>query len=706
MAAESENDSQLEIAHVLFTDIVGYSKLPINKQSELVRQLNQAVKSTEQFRRADAAGKLIRIATGDGMALAFFTSPDAPLRCAIELSKANGETSALQLRMGIHSGPVDQLADVNERSNLAGSGMNMAQRVMDLGDAGHILLSKRVADDLGQYEKWQPLLHNLGEVEVKHGVKIDIFNFHGDGIGNPAVPEKIAQGMRDRDVAARSVAKRSRIKRRSIAVISLLTTAIAIGLSLFAYRTTRKLADVTRLRNLASLIPDKSIAVLPFQNMSEDKANAYFADGVQEEILTTLAKVADLKVISRTSVMQFRDAEKRSLRDIAQQLGVAHVLEGSVQRVATRVRVTAQLVNARTDSHVWADQFDGELADVFAIQSEIAQKIATQLKAALSPKEQAALEAKPTLDLAAYDLYLRAREIGRSSALEATEGEWIQKQVTLLEGAVARDPAFVPALCQLAFAHLEAYWWNHDHTPKRLELARTAIEAAARLQPDAGEVHRARAQFYYWGHRDYAPALAELALARRSLPNDADVLVFQGAVARRQGHWEQSIRTTEDGLVLDPRNPRIAGELARAYHALRRYAEERRILNNNLTWKPEEFSFHVDQASIDLSANADPGALRNVAFGEVAKKAEPDEAADVQLSVALAERDYHAAEQALSAYRQPDFSWEGFLTPREYQEGRVARGLGDTNRAKAAFSAARNRAAEAVSAHGLRRRKP
>ncbi len=509
--------------------------------------------------------------------------------------------------------------------------------------------------------------------------------------------ELTPEGIKREGEVERSRSITRRTGRRLTALI-VVVAALAAGVTVFRFLHLERDARPEKQAPLAAEIDSKSIAVLPFENLSSNKENAFFADGVQDEILTNLARIADLKVISRTSMMQYKTDAPRNMREIAQQLSVAHLLEGSVQRVANRVRVNAQLIDARTDAHLWAQTYDRDLADVFAIQSEIAKAIADQLKAALSPKEQAAIQAKPTLNLAAYDLYLRAREIGRSSALEATEGEWIQKQVTLLEGAVTRDPAFVPALCHLAFAHLEAYWWNHDHTPKRLELARTAIEAAARLQPDAGEVHRARAQFYYWGHRDYAPALAELALARRSLPNDADVLVFLGAVARRKGQWEQSIRTTEDAVVLDPRNPRIAGELARAYHALRRYAEERRILKNSLTWKPEEFSFHVDQASIDLSANADPRALRNVAFGEVAKKAEPDEAADVQLSVALAERDYHAAEQALSAYHQPHFSSEGFFTPREYQDGRIARGLGDTNRAKAAFSVARNRAAEAVNA--------
>ena len=447
---------------------------------------------------------------------------------------------------------------------------------------------------------------------------------------------------------------------------------------------------------VAQSAPAKSIAVLPFQNLSDDKANAYLSDGVHEEILTTLAKVADLKVISRTSVMQFRDADKRNLREIARQLGVAHVLEGSVQRSGNRIRVTAQLINARTDSHLWADRYDGDLVDVFAIQSEIAQKIAGQLKAALSPNEQTALQARPTQDTAAYDLYLRAREIHRSGEMDEPDG--LKKQIALLDEAATRDPAFVPALCMLAQAHLIAYWFNYDHTSARLELARKSLDAAARLQPDAGEVHLVRALFHYWGRRDYAPALAELALARRSLPNDAEVLLFFGAIERRQGRWDESTRSLERALVLDPRNANITGELTINYRALRRYNDARRVLDNLLAWKPEDFGSQLFRATLDLYEKADLRRLQTVLWGDGAASADQNMIARNRRWVAYLKRDYRAAEQALSAYRLPDFTGTGVITPREYYEGRAARGLGDAPRADAAFLRARERAAAAVSA--------
>ncbi len=339
--------------------------------------------------------------------------------------------------------------------------------------------------------------------------------------------------------------------------------------------------------------PPKSIAVLPFENRSDDKANLYFADGVQDEILTTLAKVADLKVISRTSVMQFRDAGKRNLPEIAQALGVAHVLEGTVQRDDNRVRVAAQLSDARTGTQLWAERYDGTLADLFAFQSEIAQKIARHLKVLLSPEEQAALEARPTRDPEAYDFYLRAQEIHRNGGAGGVMGRNALKQVPLLDEAVARDPTFVRALCLLARVHLQAYWYNEDRTPARLELARKALESAERLQPDNGEVHLARALFHYWGNRAYVPALTELVLAARSLPNDASILFYIAAIQRRQGLWDETVRTMQRVLELDPRNGNFALNLTLTYRQLRRYADARRVVDNFLAWQADDLGFQL-----------------------------------------------------------------------------------------------------------------
>ena len=409
---ESASDFDLEIAHILFMDIVGYSKGLIDEQRELLNQLNKIVRETSQFKNAEAADKLIRLPTGDGMALAFFTNPEAPLKCAIEVSEAvgpafppvlqsdefvqgrtgekQGQTGrlALHLRMGIHSGPVSGVTDVNDRTNVAGAGINMAQRVMDCGDAGHILLSKRIADDLAQYGRWRPQLHDLGEIEVKHGVKLDIVNFYGDGIGNAAVPEKIALKRKERATTSKSEQAHSRAQRRLIEVAFLLAAVLMIGLLIFAYRTTRRSAAMIA-QSVTNAIPDKSIAVLPFENLSAEKENAFFADGIQDDVLTSLTKISDLKVISRTSVMQYRGAgAARNLRDIARALGVENILEGSVRRAGNRVLVSVQLIDASNDRHIWAERYDRTIADSIGLQGELATEIAKALKAKLAPEER------------------------------------------------------------------------------------------------------------------------------------------------------------------------------------------------------------------------------------------------------------------------------------------------------------------------------
>src|SRR5438876_1126523 len=404
MSLEGQQDRQLEIAHVLFIDIVGYSKLPINRQSELLQQLNQVVRATEQFRRAGAVDKLVRLPTGDGMALAFFTSPDAPVKCAIEQSAALQSYPQLKLRMGINSGPVDAVSDVNDRSNVAGAGINMAQRVMDCGDAGHILLAKRVADDLGQYESWQPYLHELGVVEVKHGIRVEVVNFYDEEVGNPELPEKVKR-TREEQIALDHRASSIAARKRSLIIGSLLLVAavLIIGLAIVTYKATRRSAATTA-KTLVSL-PEKSIAVLPLENLSEEKENGFFADGIQDELLSNLAKIKDVKVISRTSVMQYKSGITRNLKEIAQLLGVSNVVEGSVRRSGNHMRVSVQLIDALTDRHIWSENYDRTLADSVTLQGELASEIAAGVGATLSPQEKARVEAKPTNNPAAYDAY-------------------------------------------------------------------------------------------------------------------------------------------------------------------------------------------------------------------------------------------------------------------------------------------------------------
>src|SRR5207248_9481169 len=433
MSTEVKQDHGLQIAHILFVDIVGYSKLLSDKQRELFRLLNELVRNTAQFRTADAAGKLVRLPTGDGMVLVFFTSVDAPVRCAQEIGRQLREHPQLLVRMGINSGPVDEVRDVDDRRNVTGAGINLAQRVMDCGDAGHILLSRRIADDLAQYSEWQPWLHELGEVEVKHGVRVDLANFFGDGFGNSKSPGKI--------VRAKQIRRRRLLLWLSAVLLFLLFAAIG------SWIWARRGALTAAYKIGAAGISDKSIAVLPFENLSDEKENAYFTDGVQNEILTDLAKIADLKVISRTSVVLYKAGNPRNLREIGQQLGVAHVLDGSVQRAGGKVRVNAQLIDARTDKHLWAQSYDRALADVFAIETEVAQAIASELQAKLSAIEKASVEERPTQDLVAYDFYVRAVSMIYNAQVPSgpidDPEKALSEAVDLLNKAVARDPNFL-----------------------------------------------------------------------------------------------------------------------------------------------------------------------------------------------------------------------------------------------------------------------
>ncbi len=408
-------DLQLEIAHLLLLDVVGYSKLLVEEQVEIVQQLTEIVRATECFRSAARNGKLIRVPTGDGMALAFFSSPEEPARCALEISRALQTRPRIQLRMGIHSGPVNRILDVNETANIAGAGINIAQRVLDCGDAGHILLSAHIAEDLAEAGHWRAYLHDLGECEVKHGLRLHLFNLCKQDLGNPQIPEKFRQRKPKGKLEA-GMRSATETRRRRLAVVAVLAIAIALVTTWTVVSHRGSLSSVIARGNQAkagawAAVPEKSVAVLPFENLSGQKENIYFADGVQDEILTGLAKVADLKVISRTSTLQYKSSVARNLREIAKALGVAHVLEGTVQRVGGRVRVNAQLIDARTDTQVWAEQYDRDLADVFAIESEVAEKIIAQLQAKISPIEKAAMIQKPTTDLAAYDLYIHAKTL-------------------------------------------------------------------------------------------------------------------------------------------------------------------------------------------------------------------------------------------------------------------------------------------------------
>jgi len=441
----------------------------------------------------------------------------------------------------------------------------------------------------------------------------------------------------------------------------------------------------------AAAIPEKSIAVLPFENLSANQENAFFADGVQDEILTNLAKIADLKVISRTSVMQYKTGSKRNLREIAKALGVARVVEGSVQRTGDRVRVSAQLIDAMTDMHLWAERYDRDLADVFAIQSEIAKTIADQLQAKISPGEKAAIEKPPTTDLAAFDFYERAKALWADSTDPLHAKEKLPEAAQLLNEAVARDPRFLLGWCLLSRVHGALYWTGLDHTSACLNLANAAVQTALSLQPDAGEAHLALAIYYYYGFRDYARGRSELAIARRTLPNDAEVFLYTGFIDRREGHWERATRNLERALELDPRNLFALQQLATyIYRPQRRYGDAIRIYDRALTIAPDNPLTRIFRAETALDWRADIKPYQVTLATLIAEN--PSIAPDVDYpDRALCERTAAAAARALANYPRDGLVTDyGVNCPRAYWEGVVARWQGDLAKAHAAFSATRS----------------
>jgi TolB-like protein len=458
----------------------------------------------------------------------------------------------------------------------------------------------------------------------------------------------------------------------------------SIGLFFIGRYTVRNPPSAARAESSS-----KSIAVLPFENFSEDKGFAFFADGVQDEILTDLAKIADLKVISRTSVMQYKNTATRNLPEIAQALKVAHVLEGSVQRSANRVRVSAQLIDARNDTHVWAEKYDRDLADVFAIQTEIAQKIADQLQAKLSPKEKSAISERPTSDLVAYDLYLRAKELIRGDIRPNTQKESIFRAVQLLDQAVARDPTFLLAYCQLAYAHDGIYTSDLDRTETRRALAETSLRAAVHLQPDSGETHLAQAIHFYWGYLDYDSAREELAKAAHALPNNPRIFTFLGRIDRRQGRWDEAVRNLERAVDLDPQNPETLDDLGHTYFLLRRYAEAIAIYNRALPLQPRNAFLRAWVVGIGQDADANLAPLR-AAVNKIEAEG-PGSAAGVVIvsfEQARRERDPAAAARALANISKDSRS-EGNEFPHAFFEGVVAQMRQDAPAAHAAFMDAR-----------------
>src|SRR6266487_4114728 len=500
----STDKTRLEIAHVLFIDIVGYSKLLVKQQSELLRELNEIVSGTNEFREADSAGKLIRLPTGDGMALVFRTNTEAPVECAMEIARALKSHPAIQLRIGIHSGPVNEVVDVNQRANIAGAGINMAQRVMDCGDAGHILLSKHVAEDLEQDDRWRPLLHDLGTCEVKHGVRVGVTNLYSDEVGNPQLPKKF-QALQKR---------RSRVRWAEVAIALLLLTAVVAAFIFVLRKPTRSTRSVA----------EKSIAVLPMVNSTGDPANEYFSDGMSEEFISSLSRLQELKIVGRTSSFQFKGKSDDS-KTIGEKLGVYYLLEGSVRKSADRVRIAVALIKSGDGANVWSETYDRELKDIFAVQSEIAGAVAKELKVALlgsngqaAPLTTAATPSNQNVE--AYNALLQ----GNFYYYRRT-AEDFRKAIGYYEEAIRLDPRYALAYARLtgAAVNLAANYGSiaSKEGQEAITKARASAQSALELDPNLADAHLAQGWVLRSLDFNFAAAEAEYRRAVELAPQNA-----------------------------------------------------------------------------------------------------------------------------------------------------------------------------------------
>jgi adenylate cyclase len=518
MAADIKREVTLEIVHVLFLDIVGYSKALTDGQQELIDRLNQVVRGSDEFQKAAAADRLIKIPTGDGMALIFYNSPEQPVNCALEISRVLKGTS-LPVRMGVHSGPVSAVTDLNDRVNAAGVGINVAQRVMDCGDTGHILLSKRVAEDLQQYSRWRPHLHDLGEVEVKHGERVHVFNLYTDDAGNSDLPKKvIGAAVQSRAVIA-PPAKKAAKEQRS------------------------------------------SICVLPFANMSGDPEQEYFSDGISEDIITDLSKISALHVVSRNTAFTFK-GKAVDVGQVASQLKVNHVLEGSVRKVAGRVRITAQLIDAANDSHLWAERYDRDLNDIFAIQDEISHAIVDALKVKLMPEEKKAIEQHGTENVEAYNLFLMARQTYATGA--ESDARRLDAIIRMCRRAVEIDPNYADAWALIALAEvlLRSIVGRQGG-----DAGLAAAERALAINPDLAEAHAVKARSLSEENRN-DEAAREIDIALRLGSESYQVNRFAGLLRFRQKKIEEAAVYWEKTLTLEEDDIGTAGMLITIYTAL------------------------------------------------------------------------------------------------------------------------------------------
>src|SRR3989440_26432 len=552
MADEQKSKLRLEIAHVLFIDIVGYSKLRINEQSAQIEKLREIVRGTEQFRIAEAEGKLLRLPTGDGGALVFRNSSEAPVLCAVEISKELKHHPELWVRMGIHSGPVNAVTDLNEQANIAGAGINIAQRVMDCGDAGHILLSRRVADDLKHYARWRPYLHEIGECNVKHGEIISLVNFYTEELGNPQRPQ-----------------------------------------------------------NIRGAAPAKSVAVLPFVNMSADKHDEYLSDGMTEELINALAKVPGLRVPGRTSCFAFKGKNEDDIfRKVGEQLHVNAVLEGSVRKAGDKLRITAQLINVADGYHLWSEDYDGDVRDIFTFQSNVAQRVVEALQIKLGVEAARALAKKSTENPEAHRLYLLGRyEFGKYS-----EAGWTTS-IRYYEQALKLDPNYALAYCGLAdtYAYMGGVVMpSKEAVAKEKEFAQRAIE----LDPELAEAHLSLA-CALGGAFDLQNAQIEFDRAIELNPNLAWAYEIYAWFLGGVGRLVEAIAKDKKAIDVDPLNSFFQSALAYYLYHARRYDDAMVQVRKTLELDPTSTLAHNLLGRCLLGKGDTAGAIAEFQQGKI-----------------------------------------------------------------------------------------
>ncbi|MDQ6861227.1 MAG: hypothetical protein M3032_08740 [Verrucomicrobiota bacterium] len=661
--------------HVLLVDIVGYSRLLVNEQIEAVRTLNQVVRSTPAFRAAEEAGKLTRLPTGDGMALLFFESPEAPARCALEIASALRVHPEIQVRMGAHTGAVSAVSDVNDQANVAGAGINIAQRVMDCGDAGHILLSKALAENLAQYRHWQPYLHDLGKAEVKHGLQLDVVNLHKDQLGNPEVPSAFRRiAAEARGSAARSSLQRRR--RRVIRDTSVALAVVVLSMSLAAF--------FWRKDDPLQMSPaEKTIGVLPLSADAGDNQSARLARSLHDVLLTTLATRGDLTVITRGSVTDPR-LEQMTPHEKANALGAATLVEGSLQREGSRFRVHIQLVDGRKGKVGAARDFTGDETELLHLQT----RVADFARAAVGSEGPASGGGVPTENLAAYEFYFEGKEWERRGESVGFENQ--KKAATCFEQAVALDPHFTIAETRLAYSYLRLFWLD-DEAPERdayIAKAEKAIEHAAKLAPDSPYLHAAIGFHHYYAHRLYEEALAEFRIAESELPNDPDIARAMALIQRRRGVWDDCLDHMRRAAQLDPLNASILIDLSETYEGLRRYDEASQVLERAGMLVPLTENLAVHKGLLHFHTTGDTSVLREI-LRSIDPASEKSYPAYARFRLNILERRFDDAIADLLRSRTSVIGEESGRWPKELLLALCYRWKGEEEQARVYFDQAR-----------------